>query len=272
MPREVVSETLRKGLYTRIVGRRILFFQKLGSTMDEAARQAEAGAEEGTVIVAETQSASRGRLGRPWVSEPGNLYVSVIFRPDRRTLPYLSSLCGVAVVRAVKKATGLQARLKWPNDVLLNGKKVAGILLESAINGDRVKYAVAGLGFNVALDFNHLEDLSSFATSLNAAASRDISRHDLLRHLLHQMDSLYLELGQGQTPLEQWKGLLDTLGQRVQATSQGEVYRGLAESVDAIGNLQIRLEDGQLVTLTAGDVTLQDNGGTAASKYIDAEI
>ena len=257
MPGNIVSATLRRGLYTRVVGKRLLFFQELGSTMDEAARQARAGAEEGTVVVAETQRASRGRFGRSWVSQPGNLYLSVLFYPTLEGLPYLNSLGGVAVARAISKTIGRQPRLKWPNDVLLEGKKVAGILVESATDGDRVQHAIIGIGVNVNLDTSNKDELSRFATSLNAVAERDVPREELLGHLLHQLDTLYLQLGQGQTPMAEWQGLLDTLGQRVRVSWQNESYVGLAEGVDSTGNLQLRLDGGRLVTLTAGDVTLQ---------------
>jgi BirA family transcriptional regulator, biotin operon repressor / biotin---[acetyl-CoA-carboxylase] ligase len=257
MPGNLVSATLRRGLYTRVVGKRILFFQELGSTMDEAARQAAAGAAQGTVVVAEMQRASRGRLGRSWVSQPGNLYLSVLLYPAIPDLPYLNSLGGVAVARAISKTIGRPARLKWPNDVLLAGKKAAGILVESAINGDSVRHAIIGIGINVSLDTNNIEELSSFATSLNAVAEQEVPRGELLGHLLHQLDALYLQLRGGQTPLAEWQGLLDTLGQRVRVSWQDESYIGLAEGVDSTGNLQLRLDNGRLVTLTAGDVTLQ---------------
>ena len=255
MPANIVSTILRRGLYTRLVGKRIRFFQELGSTMDEAARQGEAGVEEGAVVVAETQTASRGRLGRSWVSRPGNLYLSVLFYPTLQTLPFLSSLAGVAVVRAISRVTALQPRIKWPNDVLLEGKKVAGVLVESAIAGDMIRYAVVGVGINVALDTEDLGELSTLATSLQAAGG-EVSREDLLRYLLQELDALYLQLGQGQTPLTEWAGLMDTLGQRVQVSGRGETLIGVAEGLDDVGNLRLRLDDGRTVTVTAGDVTL----------------
>lgn len=257
MPRNLVAETLRQGLYTRVVAKRILFFQSLDSTMDEAARRADEGAAEGTVVVAETQTMSRGRMGRTWVSRSGNLYVSVLFYPDLEQLPHLSTLGSVAVVQAVRKTCGLQAHLKWPNDVLVTGKKVGGVLVESVVDGDQVSRAVVGIGINVTMDCENLEELSSYATSLEAAAQREVPREGLLRNLLHEMDSLYLKLKENQTPLGEWKSLLDTLGQRVTVSFHDESHTGLAEDVDGIGNLLLRLDDGQVLTLTAGDVTLQ---------------
>jgi BirA family biotin operon repressor/biotin-[acetyl-CoA-carboxylase] ligase len=313
MPANLVAQTLRGGLYTRVVGRRVLFYQELPSTMDEAARLAQAGAAGGTVVVAETQTASRGRLGRTWVSRPGNLYLSVVFRPSLQDLPSLSCLGAVAVVRAIRQATGLNPRLKWPNDVLLSGKKVAGVLVESAIQGEQLEYAVLGIGINVGLDLGEIPPdpplqrgegrtldslpyqggdtegvVLSQATSLNAQAGQEVPRDALLRHLLHALDRLYVGVGSipvgahSRAPLqggvmEEWRGLLDTLGQRVQVSAANPDVRahsraplqgatevapgdatltGLAEGVDGLGNLLLRLDDGRLLTLTAGDVTL----------------
>ena len=256
MAANLVAATLRGGLYTRIVGRRIRFFQNLGSTMDEADRQGAAGVLDGTVVVAETQQASRGRFGRTWVSQPGNLYFSVVFYPTMQTLPLLSPLAGVAVVRAIAKTTGLRPRIKWPNDVLVGGKKVAGILVESVISGEEVRYAVLGIGVNVALDPDALGELSATATSLNAATGREAVREDLLRSLLQELDGLYLALRKGESPIADWRGLLDTLGCRITASTGRGSPTGIAEGVDDLGNLLLRLDDGRLVTLTSGDVTL----------------
>ena len=250
----VVAETLRGGLYTRVVGKRLLFFQEVGSTMDEAVRRAERGTDEGTVVVAETQTASRGRQGRSWVSRSGNLYLSVVLYPTLENLPYLNSLCGVAVVRAITNISGLKPRIKWPNDVLLDGKKVAGLLVESAIAGGQVRQAIVGIGVNVALDAEEFDELSGAATSLNQASAGDIPRDDLLREVLQQLDALYIQLNHGNTPVEEWEELLDTLGQRVRVSSGGSDYLGAAEGVDELGNLQLRQDDGRLVTFTAGDV------------------
>ena len=255
MPRNLIAETLRRGLYTRVVARRILFFQELDSTMDEARRQVDAGCDEGTLVLSETQTTSRGRFNRTWVSRAGNLYLSIIFYPSVAALPFLSSLGGVAVARAIRRITGLQLKLKWPNDVLIEGSKVAGILVESVVEGNEVKYAVLGIGINVNIDQQHLVGVPS-AVSLNNATGKEIARDQLLTCLLHEIDALYFDLKQGQTPLAQWKGLLDTLGQQVNVTSGDHSYSGLAEDIDEIGNLRVRLDDGQLVTLTSGDVTL----------------
>ena len=252
----LVAATIRQGLFTHVVGRRLLFYPQLSSTMDEAARLGQQGAEEGTVVVAEVQTAGRGRQGRSWVSEPGNLLVSVLFRPDMSQLPFISIIGGIAAARAVRKTTGLDPRIKWPNDLMVQGRKVAGILAESSIAGNAVWYAVLGIGVNVNLDPAQSEDIAALATSLNAAAGREVPREDLLRQLLHDVDALCLQVKRGQSPVPEWRDLLETTGRRVDAVSGPDTYSGTAEGVDDTGALLLRLDDGRLVTLTAGDVTL----------------
>ena len=255
MPGNVVAETLRGGLFTRIVGKRLLFFQEVGSTMDEAKLRAERGTEEGTVVVAETQTTSRGRQGRTWVSRTGNLYLSVVLYPSIQTLPYLNSLCGVAVVRAIANISGLKPRIKWPNDILLDGKKVAGVLVESAIAGDEVRHSIVGIGINVALDADEIDEIAGGAISLNHASAGDIPRDELLREILQQLDGLYIQLSHGNTPVEEWEELLDTLGQRVRVSWQGEEYVGFADGIDSQGSLLLRQDNGQVRTLAAGDAS-----------------
>ena len=252
----LVASAVRQGLYTHVVGRRILYYPELPSTMDEAARLAGEGADEGMVVIAEVQSAGRGRQGRSWVSEPGNLLLSVLFRPTMAQLPYISIMGGMAAARAVRKVAGVHPRIKWPNDLLLDGRKAAGILAESAIVGDSVWYAVLGIGINVSLDVSQSGEISSVATSVNAAAGSEVKRESLLRQLLMELDDLYIRLGRGESPIDEWRGLLETTGRRVNATSGNDTWAGLAEGVDDTGNLLLRLDDGRLITLTAGDVTL----------------
>lgn len=252
----LVADVVRQGLFTHVVGRRIVYHPVLSSTMDEAARLAEQGADEGTVVIAERQSAGRGRQGRSWVSQPGNLLFSIVFRPDIARLPFISIIGGVASARAVRKTTGLVPTIKWPNDLMLSGKKAAGILAESTVVGETVCYAVLGIGINVSLNPSEMEEISAFATSVNAAAGLEVDRVELLRQLLLELDDTYMELGNGVSPIPEWTGLLDSLGTRVEVVSGGKVYPGVAESVDDTGNLLLRVDSGELLTMTAGDVTL----------------
>ena len=174
-------------------------------------------------------------------------------------LPFISIIGGIAAARAVRKVTGLEADIKWPNDLLIGSRKVAGILAESAIAGDTVWYAVLGVGMNVSLDTDQTEEIAAFATSINAAAGQEVPREDLLRQFLMDLDALYLALVQGISPIEEWQGLLSTTGQRLMATWGNDTYNGVAEGTDPMGNLLLRQDDGSLLTLTAGDVTLSGN-------------
>lgn len=255
----LIAATIRQGLFTHVVGKRLLYYPELTSTMDEAALQAASGADDGTVVVAEVQSAGRGRHGRAWVSEPGNLLVSVIFHPKLEQLSFISIIGGIAAARAVQKTTGLDPRIKWPNDLLLQGRKVAGILAESSIAGDSVLYAVLGIGINVALDTDRSGSIAAMATSINTAAGREVSREDLLRQLLQDIDALYLQLDRGQSPIAEWRDLLETTGQHIDAAWGPDTYSGIAEDIDEVGNLLLRQDNGQLITLTAGDVTLRQS-------------
>ena len=257
MPPSIVAQMLRSGLYTAVIGRNVRFYQSTGSTMDDVAEWARAGAGEGAVVVAETQTASRGRMGRRWISDEGNLYFSVLFRPGPDALPLLSPLAGVAVARAIRQVAGVYPTIKWPNDVMIDSRKVAGILAESALSGTVIRHAVVGIGVNVALDVSADPEIAATATSLNHASDSDVDRAELLRRILQHMDALYLDLRRGRSPIAEWRRWLDTLGQRVTVTHHGATDTGLAEDIDEHGNLLLRADTGELLTLTAGDITLR---------------
>ena len=261
-PEDFVEAMLRHGLDTRTVGHPVFLHPELDSTMDEVARLSDGGAKEGTVVVAEVQTAGRGRFGRTWVSPAGNLWVSILLRPSLDSLRWLSVLAGVAAARAIASATGLGVTLKWPNDVRIRGLKVGGVLVENSLSGSEVRHAIIGIGINVALDTSTDFHLASTATALNREYGGPVSRAALLRHLLEEVDRLYESLMAGETPLEEWRGLLDTLGKEVVvrdvtgSDSLGGSYRGVAEDVGVSGNLLLRLPDGDLIALAGGEVTI----------------
>ena len=257
MPPSVVAEVLRRGLYTRIIGRRIRFYQATGSTMDDAGQLARSGADAGLVVVAETQSASRGRLGRRWISQAGNLYFSVLLYPDTNALTLLNPLAGVAVARAIRQVVGPMPAIKWPNDIMIEGRKVAGILAETAVAGSQIQHAIIGIGINVTMDVSEDAEIADTAGSLNQYADGEVDRAELLRRILQHMDALYLDILRGRSPIPEWRRWLDTLGQRV-VVSHGNLSEcGVAEDIDESGNLLLRTGDGSLLTLTAGDITLR---------------
>jgi BirA family biotin operon repressor/biotin-[acetyl-CoA-carboxylase] ligase len=226
--------------------------------MDEARRQAQEGASEGTVIVAEEQTAGRGRIKRAWLSPRGSIALSIILYPE---VSYLSSLIMVAslgVAHAVEKVTGLKAQIKWPNDVLINNKKVCGILIESEVKGKRVDYAILGIGVNVNIKLSDFPQIQPLATSLSHELGREVSRLEVLRCLLAEIERLYLALPSGDSVYREWRDNLVTLGKKVQVKSEETRYEGIAESVASDGSLLLRQPDGSLTKVVAGDVTLRD--------------
>jgi BirA family biotin operon repressor/biotin-[acetyl-CoA-carboxylase] ligase len=251
------AAAITDGLATRFIGQEISCYPSLPSTNDVAKRRAIRGAKEGTVIVAEEQTAGRGRIKRRWLSPRGSIALSMILYPPLAYLPSLIMVASLAVAAAVEQVTGLKAQLKWPNDVLIHGKKVCGILVESGVRGGKVDYAVIGIGVNVNLKLSEYPEIATFATSLSQEMGRDVPRLKIVRSLLAQAEKLYLALADGDSVFRQWRDRLVTLGKEVQVSSGEASYQGIAESVAADGSLLLRRPDGSLLKIVAGDVTLR---------------
>ncbi|GBD12798.1 Bifunctional ligase/repressor BirA [bacterium HR24] len=249
---------LEQLLDTRYVGRRLVYYSSVGSTQDIARREAEAGAPEGTLVLADEQTAGRGRLGRSWASPPGqNLYLTLVLRPPLEVLKRLTIVAPLAVARAVADTTGIQAGIKWPNDVWIGRRKLAGVLLESEVQGGQVRYCLLGIGINVNMDVEAIPDLAEIATSLRRELGREVPREDVLASLLHHLEALYEEARGGGPVLEEWRARLITLGQEVTVRFGDQVEEGLAEDVDEEGRLLLRRRDGSRIAIEAGDVTLR---------------
>lgn len=245
------------GLPTRYLRGPLLYYLRLPSTNTLAQELARRQAPEGTILVAEAQTAGRGRLGRQWLSPFGaGLYCSLILRPPLppADLPKLTLLAAVAVVRAIREVTGIDTRIKWPNDILLAGKKVGGILTETEAEQDQVHHVVLGIGLNVnTRDFP--EPLAAVATSL-AAGGRTWDRNQLLRRLLQVLDELYdqfLAQDYGRI-LAAWRQAAATLGNWVQVRQGERCYTGLALDITADGALILREADGQQRVVVAGEI------------------
>lgn len=249
---------IRRGLETRFVGQRVIYYPSLTSTMEVARQEAQQGAAEGTVILADEQTAGRGRLNRVWLSPRGSLALSIILYPGLAYLPSLIMLASLAVVHSIEEATGLKSQIKWPNDVLINGKKVSGILIESNVQGGKVNYAIIGIGINVNLRLADFPEIRPIAASLSDELGKDVSRLNVIRCLLVEIERLYLALSTGGTVYEGWRDRLVTLNKRVRVKSGETVYEGVAESVARDGSLRLRGSDGSLTRIVAGDVTLRD--------------
>ncbi len=236
------------------MGHPLLYFPRVTSTMDVARQEVGRGAAEGTVVVAGEQTAGRGRQGRSWLSPHGSLALSVVFRPSLSQLTAIGMVAPLAVVRAVRRATGLETGIKWPNDVLLGGKKVCGVLVESGLRGGHVDYAIAGLGLNVDFDPAAWPEIAHIATSLSAGLGRSLPLGEVLGPLLEELDRLYLSLRAGEPVYREWQAHLETIGQRVTVRGEGWQEEGVAEGVDPDGSLLLRREDGTLCRLFSGEV------------------
>lgn len=250
-------ERVEERLTTGTIGRRIVYLTSTSSTQDVARREAEDGAAEGTAVIAEEQSAGRGRLGRSWVSPAGkNIYLTIVLRPDLARLRTLGMAAPLAVLRAVKAVTSLEPDLKWPNDVLLSGRKLAGVLIDSELSGGEVKYALIGIGVNVNFDVEESSDVSSIATSIKREFGRSVSREEFLAALLNEFEDLYSSTAASAIRAA-WRDRLETLGRNVTVTFRGVSHEGVAEDITPEGSLVLRCADGSLLTIEAGEVTLR---------------
>jgi len=256
MVEDIISPAaITDGLETRFIGQRVIYYPRLASTMAAAKWEARRGTAAGTVVITDEQTAGRGRLKRLWLTPRGNIALSIVLYPGRRQLPYLVMLASLAVVHSIEAVTGLTAQIKWPNDVLISGKKVCGILVESDLGATAVAYAIIGIGINVNLRPADFPELLAEATSLVDELGRDVSRLELIRCLLTELEGLYLSLSSGGSVYQEWRDRLVTLGKRVQVKSGRAILEGVAESVARDGSLRLRHADGSLTKIVAGDVT-----------------
>jgi BirA family biotin operon repressor/biotin-[acetyl-CoA-carboxylase] ligase len=251
------AKALKEDLTTGFVGRRLEYRAALGSTQDLARELARAGAAEGTVVLAGRQTAGQGRLGRYWVSPAGGLYLTVVLRPPAEHLKAPVIVAALAVARAIERLAGLETSLKWPNDVLVAGRKIAGILSESELMGQNVSYALVGIGVNVNTDMAAYPQSAPLATSVMTELGREASREALAANILNEFETLYLAALAGEPIDKEWRARLGTLGKKVQVRFGQRVEEGLAEDVDRDGDLILRRADGSRLAIAAGDVTLQ---------------
>ena len=240
----------------RLIGRRIVRRQTVTSTMDEAARLASAGEPEGTVVVAENQTDGRGRAGRSWAAPPGTgLLFSVVLRPAvaPASLGVMGLLAGVAVAEGIEAITGLGCRLKWPNDVWLDGKKVAGILTVSRLAEEHRPLVTIGVGINVNLP---ISTLPAGATSLLAETGETFERAALLDRVLAGLDDAYAAFvaGKGSADLTGWRTRAALVGETVSVLGTDRTWTGVLRDVAGDGALLLETTDGRLVRILSGDL------------------
>ncbi len=271
------AENIKRNLATCYVGQNVVCFASTDSTNRVAKELARNGAAEGTLVIADSQTGGRGRLNRQWLAPAGSsLLMSLVFRPRLTPLQTarVTMVCSLAIADAIEELTALRVQLKWPNDVVIGGRKLAGILCELGLQANQLDFVVVGMGVNVNLDFQDelqqypadnapdtaqasLRSLPARSTSLSQELGQPLARLHLLHTLLPRIERRYDRLKAGWIPNDEWKQRLETLHRVVTVSSDQQRITGQAEDVDADGALLLRLPDGSVTRILAGDVTLR---------------
>lgn len=257
---DIGLEKLQESLHTKRFGRRVFFSRKVKSTNDWAKKLAKMGAEEGTVTVAETQTAGRGRLGREWASPRGGLWFSIVLQPKKKVqeTAKLVFVASFTVAEVLRREYDLRTETKWPNDVLVDGKKICGILAEMSTKAEKVNFVILGIGVNANFRADDAlpESVKTHATSIETEVGKKIRLESLLKELLEKMETVYGGyLDRGFAPLlEQWKKYAEFLGRKVVIANQEETLNGLALDVDLDGALILKLDDGARKRVFVGDL------------------
>ncbi len=259
----LTPEEVHAGRRTRLLGREVHYWPVLASTNDVAREQAAADTPEGLLVLAEEQRFGRGRRGRRWEAPLGSsLLASLLLRPA--FLPpaqsfLLTALAALGIAEAIARQTGLQPAIKWPNDLLLSGRKVCGILIELESRPDRLEWAVLGWGLNVNTSFAGDAALRQSAISLAEAAGRPFPRLPLLWACLERLEAHYeaARAGRGETVWAAWRARLETLGRQVAVAAPGGTIVGRAIDVSRDGALLVEQDGGEVARVLAGDVTVR---------------
>lgn len=262
-PGNIEPHEIAAGLVGSRIGNRLEFNKVTVSTNADAFHLAEEGAAEGTVVLADSQSGGKGRRGRIWASPAGvNLYCSVVLRPAimPHEAPQLTFLSAVAVARAIEHTTKLTPEIKWPNDLLIAGKKVAGLLNEMSAETDGINFVVLGIGVNLNMTARQFPpDLRQPATSLLIESGAQVDRSHFAVIMLNELDRLYSDfLRHGFAPVrEEWQQRCNARGRRILVTDSGtECTGGMFAGIDSDGALLLKTDDGQLQRITCGDVRI----------------
>lgn len=258
----LISEAVTAGLTTSILGKDVIYYESVSSTQNVAEELARKGAQEGTVVIAEYQSEGRGRKGRLWLSPFRNgIYMSIILRPQIKPVNAIQIplVAGISVAKAISATTGLPARIKWPNDININKRKVAGILTEIRCELDGIKYIILGIGINVNTRIEDLQFEDNIATSLAKELGFSVSRLELTQYILRELERIYLQFIKTGVKdlLDDWVKLSDTIGEEVVISDLDNSFTGRAVGLDDDGFLLVRSTDGEIHRIISGDVSLR---------------
>jgi len=246
-----------------IIGREVIVLESTASTNDVALEIGRGRDEpEGIVVIADEQTGGRGRFGRRWISPPGvNLYCSVILKPDfvSGDVQLVTLAAAVAVASAIREDAGINAEIKWPNDILVNNRKISGILVEMRSGGGSPRLLIVGIGVNVNMNMDAFgEDLKGLATSIQIEKGHSLDRGHLFNGIASRLEGLYKNLlnGDKAAVIHQWYRLNCTIGKKVSISDQDRIITGMADGMNDRGELLVRLSSGGIETVRAGEVTI----------------
>lgn len=257
---------LENQIHGEWAGRTIYFYPETGSTNTDARKLAEQGAPHGTVVAADRQNAGKGRRGRTWQSPPGkDIYFTILLRPEfpPDKAPMLTLVMALSVAEAVNEACGIEALIKWPNDITVNGKKICGILTEMNVESDYIRYVITGVGINVNrgnLPDEIPDEIRASATSLILETGKKIKRAPLLAKVLERMEVNYGKFVSSLDLcglLEDYNRLLVNRGKTVCILDPKEEFEGTAEGITPSGELIVRKQDGTVINVYAGEVSIR---------------
>ena len=261
-PDKITAEEVRSRLNTKWAGNQIYFYESIDSTNNEARRLAENGALEGTLILAEEQNKGKGRRGRSWMTKPGSaIAMSMVLRPDIEPAcaSMLTLVAGLAIAGACRNFCGVEAKIKWPNDIVADGKKICGILTEMSSEIDCINYLVVGAGINTYVN-NFPQELSDRAVSLHELMGEKPDRAGLIAECMKLFEQYYerfLETQDMSSLLEEYNELLAGVGAAVRVLEPGGEYDGISEGINERGELLVRRDDGTVAEVYAGEVSVR---------------
>ncbi len=251
---------IKNGLRAKFIGQNIHWEYEVASTNTLALELAENGAPEGTIVVCESQKQGRGRMGRSWISQPeAGIYLSVILRPNFVPMkaPCITFISAIALVEALEQSLGIHSGIKWPNDVMIHGKKTAGILTELRAEMEGIHYVIVGIGVNVN-NTRFPKDIRDKVTSLAIEFKEKVPRLKIVQSLLEALEKWYLLALHNDinTTFERWRELSCTVGNRVEVNVGNEFLKGIATRLESNGSLYLKLDSGEEKQILAGDVTM----------------
>lgn len=268
VPENVINEyELSEDLNTELIGKNIVYYDSVDSTNNIAKSLAQEGCSSGTVVVAATQTGGRGRLGRKWFSaQDKGIWMSIVLRPSitLEEAQLITIGASVAVARSIFDSTGLNVKIKWPNDIIMGSRKICGILTELSLEEENVNYVVIGIGVNVAQELDDFpEEIKALATSLKLEAKdSDVhipSRCSLVKKILFEMEKIYskIEKGLSEEVISEWKQFSVTLGKRIRFTIKEQQYEGIAADIESDGRLVVQCDDNITRKVLSGEIQIR---------------